>query len=136
MLGMLSGLIGGAKSYIIMAVLGAVVIGAAYFYFNYTQNKIAELNKTIATQELSIQIQHATIEKLNFHIKLSNEARYELDREYAKIEQDVGKLAKLFSDHDFGNLALKKSGLIENLVNKGTKKIFTHFEEISNPERF
>ena len=48
----------------------------------------------------------------------------------------MNKLRNTFAKHDLDNLALAKPKLIENIVNKGTKKVKEELIALTNPNQF
>ena len=52
----------------------------------------------------------------------------------AKIE--IENIRKKFAKHDINVLGLKKPKLIENIINKGTKRVMADLTQITNPETF
>jgi len=82
------------------------------------QQQNENLKQTIENQELMV----AQIERLNDENK------------QAQIE--VENIRKKFSRHNLNVLSLKKPGLIQKLVNKGTKEVLNDFRLITDSEQF
>ena len=84
----------------------------------------------IALKQKEIEIQSivASYEKQKNINKTLEENMINLKSKFNKIKEDGSK-------RDFGELLLKKGGLIEKIINKGTQKVFECFESIS-PSRF
>ena len=55
----------------------------------------------------------------------------QLERQKQEAQTEANKLRKTFAKHDLGNLALNKPGLIEKIVNKGTKKVMDELVSVS-----
>ena len=54
-----------------------------------------------------------------------------LEAEKQNALREVNKLRNTFAKHDLDNLALNKPGLIEKIVNKGTKQVMTDLVELT-----
>ena len=81
------------------------------------KTKIAEQNKAI--QDL-VNKQETTLKQVT-----------QLERQKQEAQTEANKLRKTFAKHDLGNLALNKPGLIEKIVNKGTKKVIDELVSVS-----
>ena len=57
-----------------------------------------------------------------------------LAREYTSSRAKVNDLRRTLSKHDIGYLAQEKPGLIERIINKGTKELGADLERLSQPE--
>ena len=68
--------------------------------------------------------------------KTINEPQKELTEENSKANAEVTKLRNTFARHDLNNLAIAKPGLIEGIVNRGTKKVNSELVELTNPGQF
>ena len=51
-------------------------------------------------------------------------------------QAEVTKLRNTFARHDLNNLAIAKPVLIENIVNKATKRVGNELIELTNPRQF
>lgn len=123
----------GIKTYLIMAGIFVLLVTAFIFYYKYNQNQLAQLNQTIAKQQLALDTEAATIKKLNDAIVNTQLASDALNAKFTTIEKDTSQLTKEFSSHDLATIANKKPGILEDLVNNATKKTLTQFETISQP---
>ena len=54
-----------------------------------------------------------------------------LEAEKQNALREVNKLRNTFAKHDLDNLALNKPGIIEKIVNKGSKKVMTDLVELT-----
>ena len=61
------------------------------------------------------------------------QAVLQLSSENQVYKEEVSDLRKKFAKHNVDRLSLAKPGLIERIINKGTKKLFGEFEEITDP---
>ena len=54
-----------------------------------------------------------------------------LETEKQNALREVNKLRQTFAKHDLDNLALNKPGLVEKIVNKGTKNVMNNLVELT-----
>ena len=113
-----------------------IMAGSFAVYFKYSQGQIADLNQEKAVLTVQVATVKRQYEFLEEQIKKQAQAQEELNRNLATIRKETGALAVLLSKHDLGNLAVRKPGLIENRVNKGTAEVMRKMEEISNPDSY
>ena len=121
----------------------ALTLGAFKFYYDKSQ---AELDMFQIKLEQSIQNQktlESTIEEQNDNLKqtIKNHdlmlAQVErLQRENMEAQNEVIDIRKKFSRHSLDVLSVRKPKLIENIINKGTKKVLNELETITNPYQF
>jgi len=57
-----------------------------------------------------------------------------LSDEYRSSRAKVNDLRRVLSKHDIGYLAQRKPGLVEKIVNRGTKELGKEFERLSQPD--
>jgi hypothetical protein len=90
---------------------------------------MVQQEQKIALKQKEIEIQSivASYEKQKNINKTLEENMVDLKSKFNKIKEDGSK-------RDFGELLLKKGGLIEKIINKGTQKVFECFESISRNE--
>ena len=121
----------------------ALTLGAFKLYYDKSQ---AELDAFQMRLEQSIQNQktlESTIEDQNNNLKqtIKNHdlmlAQVErLQRENMEAQNEVIDIRKKFSRHSLDVLSVRKPKLIENIINKGTKKVLNELETITNPYQF
>ena len=121
----------------------ALTLGAFKLYYDKSQ---AELDAFQIRLEQSIQNQktlESTIEDQNNNLKqtIKNHdlmlAQVErLQRENMEAQNEVTDIRKKFSRHSLDVLSVRKPKLIENIINKGTKKVLNELETITNPYQF
>lgn len=145
MLGLITGLFsgGGFSKYLMMGMAAIILIGGgmSYWYYKDSQNTIRILNENVATLVANedrlrdeIEEQNESILRLDNQRKIDQVKINRLGKEYGKSRAKVNDLRKKLSKHDIGYLAQEKPGLIENIVNKGTKKLGEELEALSQPE--
>ena len=61
---------------------------------------------------------------------------YDSSDNQREAQRELSKLRDTFAKHDIGKLALAKPKLIENIVNKGTKKVKDDMIELTKPEQY
>ena len=115
---------------IVLGLLGGVGYGA-YYYYKDTQARIATLTENSAKLEQAANTQKETIDTLVADAKkyqaLNKELNIKLDAAHDYKNTLIDKLRK----HNLAKLSLKKPGLVEKKINRGTKKLFESFEKLS-----
>ena len=117
----------GFKLSLALGVLLAASLAANTYLFNQlSQSKANQivLEDKISEQNESIKQYLAKQEQLSANLNA-----LEIDKQNALRE--VNKLRNTFAKHDLDNLALNKPGLIEKIVNKGTKQVMTDLVELT-----
>lgn len=82
---------------------------------------IVEVNETVRVMDAQRQTDQATILKISDQF---NEAR-----------DETTKLRQTFAKHDLNYLSIRKPGLIERIINRGTAKVGREIAEMTNPRR-
>ena len=126
--------------------LGIALVFLAGSFKMYYDKSQAELDAFQIRLEQSIQNQktlESTIEEQNDNLKqtIANHdlmlAQVErLQKENIKAQNEVTDIRKKFSRHSLDVLSVRKPKLIENIINKGTKKVLNELETITNPYQF
>ena len=121
----------------------AITAGAFKMYYDKSQ---AEIDAFHIRLEQSIQNQKTlerTIETQNENLKetIKNQelmvAQIEkLTDENQQAQVEVETIRKKFAKHDLNVLSLRNPGLIENIVNRGTRAVGAEFEKLTNPYQF
>ena len=125
----------GFKLSIILGGLLIATISGSAFYIKYLNNQVSTLkaNQVILTDKIAEQNesiknylnkQEETMEQIEF-----------LEAERREAMRSVTELRNKFARHDLNNLALMKPGLIENRVNKGSKKVFDELMQITSQDK-
>ena len=57
----------------------------------------------------------------------------DLQAENAASQAEVESIRKKFSKHEMNVLSLRKPGLIENIINRGTKEVLSDLETLTDP---
>ena len=118
---------------IVLGLLGGVGYGA-YYYYKDTQARIATLTENSAKLEQAANTQKETIDTLVADAKkyqaLNKELNIKLEAAHNYKNTLIDKLRK----HNLAKLSLKKPGLVEKKINRGTKKLFESFEKLSGAD--
>jgi len=134
------GALGGIKGAIMGGLVIALLVGGGAFYLYYTtsQTTIKSLFKDVATAEANTERVKDEIQGLNLSIRLLESRQIEDQKKIlvladkARIARgEVEELKAKFKEHDLGRLSSQKPGLIERIINRGTKKVWTDFESLT-----
>jgi cell division protein FtsB len=119
-------LMGFKLSLILGVLLVASLAGSKYLFDQLSQAKANQviLESKITEQNDSIKQYLAKQEQLSADLG-------ELEAQKQNALREVNKLRQTFAKHDLDNLALNKPGLIEKIVNKGSKKVMTDLVELT-----
>lgn len=130
----------------ISAALGvALVIAGGAFKMYYDKSEAEK--EAMATQlqqamdnqqrlENAIADQNERIEKALAEQKASQERIQNLTVANNEANEKVEDLRNKFARHDLDMLSIRKPGLVEKLVNRGTAKVFADLEKLTNPNQF
>tara|TARA_R110000824_G_scaffold50815_6_gene141673 strand:+ start:426 stop:863 length:438 start_codon:yes stop_codon:yes gene_type:complete len=130
----------------ISAALGiALVIAGGAFKMYYDKSEAEK--EAMATQlqqamdnqqrlENAIADQNERIEKALAEQKASQERIQNLTVANNEANEKVEDLRNKFARHDLDMLSIRKPGLVEKLVNRGTAKVFSDLEKLTNPNQF
>ena len=86
------------------------------------ESKITEQNDSIDNY---LEKQTEVADKMN-----------DLANQYNEALREAKELSSKFARHDLNDLALNKPKLIENRVNKGTKRVMNDLTTLTNPNQF
>ena len=121
------------KLYAIIIIVG-ILCGAAYgakYYYDTTQNTIAQLRDNNAKLEVANETNQATIEKMGQDSKRLNELNSELSVNLRKSERYGDELRDTLNKHNLTHLANKKPGLIEKRMQNATDKLWDDLESVT-----
>ena len=121
------------KIYILIVVLGLVggVVYGGYYYYKDTQARIATLTENSAKLEVAAQTQKQTIDTLVADAAKFQQLNKELNTKLEVANNYKNTLIDKLRKHNLAKLSLKKPGLVEKKINRGTKKLFESFEKLS-----
>ena len=126
----------GFKLSIILGGLLLVTASGSFWYIDRLQDNIATLKGNQIALESSIKQQNESIQQHLAKQKQTQEQVNLLTAKNQEAQREVNKLKNTFAKHDLDNLALAKPKLIENIVNKGTKKVKEELIALTNPSQF
>jgi cell division protein FtsB len=117
-------------SMILGVLLVASLAGSKYLFDQLSQSKANQivLENKITEQNDSIKQYLAKQEQLSADLgKLESQKQDAL--------REVNKLRQTFAKHDLDNLALNKPGLIEKIVNKGSKQVMDDLVDLTSVQK-
>jgi len=121
------------KLYMLIVVVGLVggVVYGGYYYYKDTQSRIQTLTENNAKVMAAKAAQDQTINTLiadrDKFDKLNKELHVKLEKANEYKNTLIDKLRK----HDLATLSLKKPGLVEKKINRGTEKLFRSLENLT-----
>ena len=117
-------------SMILGVLLVASLAGSKYLFDQLSQSKANQmlLEGKITEQNDSIKQYLAKQEQLSADLG-------KLETQKQDALREVNKLRNTFADHDLDNLALNKPGLIEKIVNKGSKQVMDDLVDLTSVQK-
>jgi len=115
-------------------VLGVLLVaslaGSKYLFDQLSQSKANQviLESKITEQNDSIKQYLAKQEQLSADLG-------KLEAQKQDALREVNKLRQTFAKHDLDNLALNKPGLIEKIVNKGSKQVMDDLVDLTSVQK-
>ena len=133
----------GFKLSIALGIALVMLSGAFKLYYDKSEaEKMAmatQLQTAMDNQlhlENVVQTQNEQIEKA-VENKKTSDARIELlTMANNQATEKIDELREKFARHDLNMLSLRKPGLIEKVVNRGTAAVFKELEDLTNPDQF
>jgi chromosome segregation ATPase len=116
-----------------MFVLMCAMGGGGYLYFQATQATIRDLSANNAILENEVNTQKQTIGTLQADYRRYNDLNQDLQQRLQASNAAKDELEDKLSEHDLTMLSLRKPGLIERTVNRGTQKAFDDFTVLTTP---
>jgi septation ring formation regulator EzrA len=83
------------------------------------ESSVEQLNDQIIKQESRQQEMYERVSQLQI--------------DNAESQREVESIRKKFAKHDMTVLSLRKPGLIQNIINRGTKEVLSDLEAITDP---
>ena len=115
---------------IVVGLLGGAAYGAKYYY-DTTQNTIAQLRDNNAKLSVANDTNQATINKLKGDSERLNALTNQLVLDLQKSEKYGDELRATLNKHDLTHLANKKPGLIEKRMQNATDKLWDDLESVT-----
>ena len=116
---------------IVIGLLGGMAYGAKYYY-DTTQNTIAQLRENNAKLEVANQENQATIRQMDADNEVLNALTDQLSLDLQKAEQYGDELRHTLNKHDLTHLANKKPGMIEKRMQNATDKLWNELKSITS----
>tara|TARA_R110002020_G_scaffold179608_1_gene373265 strand:- start:582 stop:971 length:390 start_codon:yes stop_codon:yes gene_type:complete len=126
----------GFKLSIILGGLLLVTASGSFWYIDRLQDNISTLKGNQIALESSIAQQNESIKTYLANQEKAQKQIQAIEKEKQEAVREVNKLRTTFAKHDLDNLALRKPKLIENIVNKGTKKVKEEIIALTDPNQF
>jgi hypothetical protein len=121
------------KIYLLVIVLGLVggSVYGGYYYYQDTQNKIKILTENTVKLEQAKEVQDKTIKTLVRDAKKFRKLNKDLGVKLQKAEGYRNKLIGKLRKHNLTRLSQQKPKLVEQKINRGTKKLLDSFKRIT-----
>lgn len=117
---------------IIVGIIGSAAYGAKYYY-ETTQNTIAQLRENNTKLVVANETNQATINQMQADSQLLQETIMQLNVDLQEATAYKDELISKLQRHDLSRLSLRKPGLIEKRINDGTSQVFDDLEKLSRP---
>ena len=118
---------------IVVGLLGGAAYGAKYYY-DTTQNTIAQLRENNAKLEVANETNQATINRMGADAERLNNLTNQLVQDLQKSEKYGDELRNTLNKHNLTHLANKKPGLIEKRMQNATDKLWDDLESITSSD--
>ena len=116
---------------VVIGLLGGVIYGAKYYY-DTTQNTIAQLRDNNAKLEVANETNQATIRQMDADNEVLNALTDQLSLDLQKAEQYGDELRHTLNKHNLTHLANKKPGMIEKRMQNATDKLWNELKSITS----
>jgi hypothetical protein len=124
------------KLSLILGGLLVLTIASSAWYIDYQADQISTLKGNQIVLETQIEEQNASIERYLQQQKAQEEQLNLLEAERRKAMQDVNRLRKTFANLDLDQEALADPVGLQNRINKGSLRVLTTLEKLTDPEQF
>ena len=121
----------------------ALSLGSFKLYYDKTETEKqvlrGELQQAISNQavlEGEIKAQNDELERQIAREKENLQKINELTDAARLAEREVTDMRQTFAKHNLNMLSVRKPGLIERVINKGTAKVNEELAAITNPDQF
>ena len=122
-------------SFVLGALLLVSVTGSGFIIKNLNE-QIGVLKGNQVVLESKITEQNDSIDNyLEKQTEVADKMN-DLANQYNEALREAKELSSKFARHDLNDLALNKPKLIENRVNKGTKRVMNDLTTLTNPNQF
>ena len=114
----------------VISLIGGVGYGG-YYYYQDTQNKIKILTENTVKLEQAKEAQDKTIKTLVRDAKKFRKLSKDLGVKLQKAESYRNKLIGKLRKHNLTRLSQQKPKLVEQKINRGTKKLLDSFKRLT-----
>ena len=108
------------KIKLLMVLIMMAGAGGGYLYVKKLQKDNAILKVNQIKLETAVEDNNAVIEQQTADLKKIRSTLEVIDEKNRKLQEDKDKLSDRLGKHDIGNLAEKKPGLVEKIINKAS----------------
>ena len=133
----------GFKLSIVLALALAAMAGGFKLYYDKSeaekQAMATQLQQAMDNQqrlENAVATQNEQIEKALADQKDAQQRIQSLTLANNEANEKVEDLRNKFAKHDLDMLSLRKPGLVEKMVNRGTARVFQELEDLPDPDQF
>ena len=115
---------------VVVGLVSGVVYGG-YYYYKDTQSRIQTLTENNAKIMAAKVAQDNTINTLIADREKFDTLNKELNTKLEKANDYKNTLIDKLRKHDLAKLSMKKPGLVEKKINRGTEKLFRSLESLT-----
>ena len=126
----------GMKLSLILGGLLVLTIASSAWYIDYQADQISILKGNQLVLETQIEEQNASIDRYLEQQKVQEQQLNQLEQEKRQAMENVNRLRKTFSNLDLDESALANPADLQARINKGSARVMTELEKITNPEQF
>jgi len=124
------------KLSLILGGLLVLTIASSAWYIDYQADQISTLKGNQIVLETQIEEQNASIDRYLEQQKAQEQQLNQLEQEKRQAMENVNRLRKTFSNLDLDESALANPVDLQARINKGSARVMTELEKITNPEQF
>ena len=114
----------GIKLAVAMALVLALVLGAFYWYYSNTQERIGVLRENNARLEISVETSEESLKTMQSAMSQINDLNRNLQADLQRAEAYGDDLRAKLREHNLTALAIKKPELLEGKMNGATANLW------------
>ena len=133
----------GFKLSIVLSIVLVAMAGGFKLYYDKSeaekQAMATQLQQAMDNQqrlENAVATQNEQLEKAVAEQKESQQRIQGLTVANNQANEKVEDLRNKFARHDLDMLSLRKPGLVEKMVNRGTARVFQELKDLTDPDQF
>ena len=133
----------GFKLSIVLSIALVAMAGGFKLYYDKSeaekQAMATQLQQAMDNQqrlENAVATQNEQLEKAVAEQKESQQRIQGLTVANNEANEKVEDLRNKFAQHDLDMLSLRKPGLVEKMVNRGTARVFQELKDLTDPDQF